>query len=216
MFVEREKNIDEVLQIERVFSNVSKGKVAASSDLEAVFGTSNERDVCRMILEMGQLQISGKERTQQLENKFREVATIICDKCVNEDTQRPFPLDVIEAAMKEELHFSVNPNKSAKSQALQVIKEMQSKKCLPIQRGHMRLKITIPDKKIGSKIKPEIAHLCICIEKETFGAAHVLVVLMDPGHFRELNDLIGKNTKGKGSVEVMELAVQQLGDTELV
>jgi len=211
-----EKNIDEVLQIERVFTNVSKGKVAAKSDLEAVFATDNEKEVCRIILETGQLQVSGKERTQQLENKFREIATIICDKCVNEETQRPFPLDVIETSMREELHFSVNLNKSSKSQALQVIKEMQAAKVLPIQRGFMRLKVTIPDKKVGSKIKPEIAHLCIAVEKETFGTCHVMTLLMDPGNFGTLSELIAKHTKGKGSVEVAELAVQQLGDTELI
>ena len=45
----REKNIDEVLQIERVFTNVSKGVAASSSDIKAVFGTDDIKEVCKMV-----------------------------------------------------------------------------------------------------------------------------------------------------------------------
>ena len=46
---------------------------------------------------------------------FRDIATIVSEKCVNPETKRPYPVGVIESAMKE-THFSVKPNKSSKQQ----------------------------------------------------------------------------------------------------
>ena len=48
-------------------------------------------------------------------NTFHEVDVIVADKCVNTETKRPYPVTMIEKAMKD-LHFSVKPNQSAKQQ----------------------------------------------------------------------------------------------------
>ena len=67
------------------------------------------------ILAKGELQVSDKERSQQFETMFRDIASIVSDKCVNPDTKRPYTVGVIESAMKE-IHFSVKPTKSTKMQ----------------------------------------------------------------------------------------------------
>ena len=59
--------------------------------------------------------MSEKERGQQLESMFRDIATIVSEKCVNPDTKRPYPVGVIERAMKE-IHYSVKPTRSTKQQ----------------------------------------------------------------------------------------------------
>ena len=64
--------------------------------------------------------MSDKERHQQLENSFKEIATIVADKCVNPETKRPYTVTMIEQAMKD-AHYSINPTKSSKQQALEVI-----------------------------------------------------------------------------------------------
>ena len=46
---------------------------------------------------------------------FRDIASIVSDKCVNPDTKRPYTVGVIESAMKE-IHYSVKPTKSTKQQ----------------------------------------------------------------------------------------------------
>lgn len=52
-----EKDIDEVLQTNEVFQNVSKGLVAQTEDLVKAFGTSNRDVICREILAKGDLQV---------------------------------------------------------------------------------------------------------------------------------------------------------------
>ena len=67
------------------------------------------------ILEKGEFQLSEKERQSQLNAKFTETATNITNMCINPSTQRPYPVSLIEQAMKD-AHISVKPNKSAKQQ----------------------------------------------------------------------------------------------------
>ncbi|RVE65133.1 hypothetical protein OJAV_G00133630, partial [Oryzias javanicus] len=115
-----EKDLDEVLQTHSVFMNVSKGQTAKKDDLVKAFGTEDQTEICKQILAKGELQVSDKERQSQLETMFRDIATTVADKCVNPDTKRPYPVSLIERAMKD-IHYSVKPNKSAKQQALEVI-----------------------------------------------------------------------------------------------
>ena len=67
------------------------------------------------ILTKGEVQVSDKERQTQLEQMFRDIATIVADKCVNPETKRPYTVILIERAMKD-IHYSVKINKSTKQQ----------------------------------------------------------------------------------------------------
>lgn len=51
---------------------------------------------------------------------YREIATIVADKCVNPDTKRPYPVTSIETAMKD-VHFSVNVMKNTKQQVKHIL-----------------------------------------------------------------------------------------------
>jgi len=110
-----EKDIDEVLQTHTVFANVSKGQAAKKEDLLSAFNTDDQTKICLEILDKGELQVSDKERTQHLENTFKEIASIVSGKCVNPETKRPYTISIIEQAMRD-IHFSVNPNRNAKQQ----------------------------------------------------------------------------------------------------
>ena len=57
-----ETDLDEVLQIERVFSNVQRGEVWGKEELRKVFDGMSVKSVCKEILHKGALQQSEKER----------------------------------------------------------------------------------------------------------------------------------------------------------
>lgn len=42
-----EKDLDEVLQTDKVFMNVSKGQVAKKEDLSKAFGTDDVTEICK-------------------------------------------------------------------------------------------------------------------------------------------------------------------------
>lgn len=203
-----EKNINEVVQTTTIFTNVSKGQVAAKNDLMTVFGVSDEHDVCLVILEKGELQVGQKERESDVSQKTKEIATIVADLCINAETQRPFPVTMIENSMKE-AHFSVHPTHTTKSQALEVIKLL--KEVLPIQRAQMRLRLEAP-KKNGKEVQSKITALVGSVEDEDWGSNFIMTVVIDPGRYRGVTDALGAITKGQGSCEILDMKVQEEGD----
>ena len=111
-----ETDMDEVLQTDKsVFQNVSKGVLAKRSDMIAVFGTDDSIAVCRAVLEQGELQVSDRERQAQYEGRFRDVSTIVAEKCVDPRTNRPYTVTTIENALRD-AHFAVATARSGKQQ----------------------------------------------------------------------------------------------------
>lgn len=70
-----EKDLDEVLQTETVYHNVSKGVLATSKELQEAFGTTDQRTICLEVLAKGELQVSDKERKVEFDNLFKDVAS---------------------------------------------------------------------------------------------------------------------------------------------
>nr|ACQ58627.1 Ribosome maturation protein SBDS [Anoplopoma fimbria] len=205
-----EKDLDEVLQTHTVFVNVSKGQVAKKEDLTKSFGTDDLTEICKQILAKGELQVSDKERHTQLETTFRDIATIVAEKCVNPETERPYTVNLIEGAMKD-IHYSVKPNKSSKQQALEVIRQL--KESMEIQRAHMRLRLVLPAKE-AKKLKEKLKPLLQVVESEDFDEQLEMVCLVDPGCFREIDELIRCETRGRGSLEVLSLKDVEEGEEE--
>ncbi|CAJ1064915.1 ribosome maturation protein SBDS [Xyrichtys novacula] len=206
-----EKDLDEVLQTNSVFINVSKGQTAKKEDLSKAFGTEDLTEICKQILSKGELQVSDKERQCQLETMFRDIATIVADMCVNPDTKRPYTVNLIERAMKD-IHYSVKPNKSTKQQALEVIRQL--KETMQIQRAHMRLRLVLPAKE-AKRLKEKLKPLLQVVESEDFDENLEMMCLIDPGFYREIDELIRCETKGRGSLEVLSLKDVEEGDEKL-
>jgi ribosome maturation protein SDO1 len=109
-----ETNLQEVLQVQTVFINVSKGMLASSHDLVEAFGTSDQSIVCKEILDKGEMQVSEQERGALLESIFRDVASIVVEKSINPENNRPYTISMIQTAMRQ-IHFSASISKSSKS-----------------------------------------------------------------------------------------------------
>lgn len=60
-----------------------------------------------------------------MESMFRDVATIVADKCVNPENSRPYTVGVVERAMKD-AHISLKPHKNTKQQVnlIMIISEL--------------------------------------------------------------------------------------------
>ncbi len=87
---------------------------------------------------------------------------------------------------------------------------MQESASVPIARAQMRLRICIPIKEaklIKSKLL-EIIHFESedwSSEFEGVGCLLIQICLVDPGLFKRLNEMLQLETKGKGTVEILNL-----------
>ena len=200
-----ETNLDDVLQISNVFVNVSKGEVAKANDLQKAFNTSEVSEIVKEILKKGEVQVGEKERDHDLSSLRREIATLVAEKCVDPATQHPYAVGIIEKAMAE-AGFSVKQNKNAKSQVSECIKLLQSNSNLPIQRARMRVRVAMPTAD-GKKLREKIIEGAETVEEDEMGQNEwEAILLIDPGQFRVINEILQKECKGRGRIETMTFA----------
>lgn len=204
-----EKDLDEVLQSHTVYSNVSKGILAKSKDLMLAFKTDDQTKICLEILEKGELQIAGKERESQLSSQFRDIATIVMQKTINSETQRPYTISMIERLMHE-IHFAVDPHSSSKKQALEVIRELQ--KHFPVKRSPMRLRLIIAEPNLFTLLEKLNAWNANIVSKDESGSQISVICELDPGFFREC-DVMVRNLQGR--LEILAMSVHFEGDTSV-
>ncbi|TDH65587.1 hypothetical protein CCR75_001349 [Bremia lactucae] len=203
-----EEDIGEVLQIAKVYENVSKGKFARKSDWSKAFHVQSEEQACRAILDHGELQVSEGERKALVENMYRDIATIIADKCVNPTSNRPYPYTVIERVMKE-IHYAVIPNRSAKQQALELMKRLPQ--IMPLARAKMKIVVTTPHIQVDA-IKQGLREEGAEILEQSGLESVRMIVLITPRSYRIVNTLVQTCTHGQGSLEVIDLKSHQEGE----
>lgn len=192
------------MQIENVFLNVSKGQVAPNDDLTKAFGTADVAEIIPEILKKGELQVGDKERSHELTNLWREIATQLAQSCVEPSSQKPYTVGMVEKAMKD-VHYSVKTGKSAKSQALDVLKLLQAKNTIPIQRARMRVRVTMPPKE-GKRLKEKLVALFENIEDEDYSDEWELVGTIEPGSLRQINLLLENEVKGQAGCETLSFS----------
>ncbi|KAG9228195.1 SBDS protein C-terminal domain-containing protein [Amylocarpus encephaloides] len=96
-----ETDLDNVLQINSVFLNVSKGQTAPSADLQKCFGAKTPiNDIILEILNKGELQVGERERHAQLERVHNEVVGIVASKLVDPRTKRVYTTGMVEKALE--------------------------------------------------------------------------------------------------------------------
>lgn len=139
------------------------------------------------------------------DNLFRDIATIVADKCVNPETKRPYTLSMIEKALRD-AHFSVNPAKGAKQQALKAVELL--KRSLPIERAQMTVRVTVPAPEGKAMRSLLLDTMRASLDGEShFGDAYSVDATLEPGFYKQLEAEVASRARGRGTVEVMALAV---------
>lgn len=214
-----ENDLNEVLQTVQVFSNVSKGITANKSELRAAFEDVltdlSDASICQYICAHGEIQVSEKERQVEYENKYREIAVLITNTTVNRDTGRPFSVSMIEATMKQ-IHVNINLKKNVKSQALEIVRQLKSV-LSTLQRAQMRVRILMPTS-IAKAVKSKVQALIAQVEQESYEYEYDATVIIDPGQFRALEELVQRECKGRGRIDILDHKVLNddvVGDDQL-
>lgn len=103
-----------------------------------------------------------------------------------------------------DIHFSVKPNRNAKQQALDVIPLLRES--IPLERASMRVKVVFGGGKDAKKLKEKLVKMCGTVEEDEWDAGTVTIIaLIDPGQFRVITDLLREETKGAGTMELLNL-----------
>jgi ribosome maturation protein SDO1 len=134
-----ETDLSEVLQSRDVFTNVSKGELASSSDLQSAFGTTDSDVICEIILKKGQLQSSNLEREHTQTSLTNQLVEMLSTRCTNSDTGRVYTTGILTSMLKES-GYNVNTTKDVKVVFLDAVRYLQDKG-YRIERARMRVRI---------------------------------------------------------------------------
>ena len=214
-----ETDLSEVLQTTTVFTNVSKGQFAKSSVLQECFGTADEEEVCRFILEKGEVQISDQERAVQLESMLREVASMVSEKCINPVNRRQYTMAQIRDAMKK-AGFMVHPTRNVKQQFLDCVRLLQEKSVINIERAKMLLVIVLTPLDDADFVNRRDNAVNLLTDAGVAGADirpavekcdPRVIFQSDPSLYRKL-ETISRDANVKGRLEIIQQCVTDEGD----
>ncbi|MBI5223327.1 ribosome assembly factor SBDS [Candidatus Micrarchaeota archaeon] len=192
-YVEKRKpDIKNILVSEELYADARKGEKAKASDVQKIFGTSDIMKILEFILRNGQVQLTTEQKRKKVEEKWKQIITIIARESIDPRTNAPHPPQRIENAM-EQAGIHVDPFKDPREQLDDVIKELRP--IIPLKFQKVRIAIKIP---------AEFSHKCYGtlknygIQKEEWGSKGDLMVVVEifGGLQGEFYDKLNKLTAG--------------------
>ncbi|OIO41406.1 ribosome assembly factor SBDS [Candidatus Pacearchaeota archaeon CG10_big_fil_rev_8_21_14_0_10_31_9] len=138
-------SINEVLVIDKIFTDAKKGDHASGKDLEEVFKTQDSAEVARQIIKRGDIEVPVEYKHKELSDKAKQIVTFLSKNAVDPRTGRPYTPERIESAIKES---GVNiTNKPIDSQLKEITEKIAI--ILPLRIETKRIKIIIPARYSG-------------------------------------------------------------------
>jgi len=137
----RKKNISNILVIETIFTDASKGLRPSENKLRENFGTDDVSKIAEIILKRGELQLTIDQRRRLIEEKRKQIVAFISRNCLDPRTSFPHPPLRIEQSMKQ-VKLVIDPFKSGEEQAKDVIEKLRP--ILPLKIERLRIAIKIP------------------------------------------------------------------------
>ncbi len=104
-------NLEDILAVEDIFENASRGDRSPEEDLQKAFGTLEVLPIAEIIIKKGEISLTAEQRKQFIENKRRQVIEVIARNAINPQTKTPHPPGRIEQAMTE-ARVNIDPTKS--------------------------------------------------------------------------------------------------------
>ncbi len=193
--------ISQMLVIDEIYADASKGTRASTEKLQKSFGTTDALTVAEEIMKHGELQLTTEQRRQLVDDKRKQIIAFISRNCIAPRTATPHPPLRIEQAFSQ-IRMVIDPFKPADEQAKTAIDELRA--LLPIKIEKMRVVV---------KVLPEHAAKAYgsikgfgTITKEEWQADGSLVALLEmpAGLYGSFIDRIGKLTQGTVQTKVLK------------
>jgi ribosome maturation protein SDO1 len=193
--------IDDILEVDEIFENASKGERAPEDILNHCFQTTDIIQIAEKILIKGDLNLTAEQRQEFFEKKRKQIINLLAKTCVNPKTRTPHPPLRIENAMKE-AKVMIDPSKSAEEQVKDIIVELR--KIIPISMETVKLAVQIPPEYTG-KAYGEIKRKGQ-IEKDEWqkDGSWIAVVSVAAGVQGEFMEMVQGMTKGRSEIKVLE------------
>ena len=193
-------DVDDILAVKEIFKDSKKGERHSSEELHKAFKTTNLWDVATTILKEGDIQLTTEQRHRFVEEKRKEIATIIARQGMDPKTKLPHPVTRILNAMAE-ARTLIDPFKPAKEQVKFVLEKIQE--ILPISLERIEIAIRVPIEYAG-KANAIVREITEVKKEEWTSTAWIALVEIPAGIQADIYDKLNKLTAGKVDVKIVK------------
>lgn len=191
-------DLNEVLLADNIFSDAKKGQLAASSELQKAFKTTEAGRIADIILKEGEIQATSEQRTQEREQKRNKLIYLINRQAIDAKTGLPIPSARIEMAL-EEAKIHLDDHRTAEEQFEEIISRLRL--ILPIKIEQKKVTLTIPAAYAG-KMYGIVSGLATILREEWQNdGSWKAVVELPAGLYPEFLDKLNSLTHGNVVVE---------------
>ena len=151
-------------------------------------------------MKSGELQLTTEQRRQLIEEKRRQIVTIITRNAIDPRTGTPHPPLRIEQAMGQ-VRLSIDPYKSAEEQAKLVIEELRP--ILPLKLEQMRIAVKVFPEHAARAYNAFKSFGTVSREEWQSDGSLMAVIEMPAGMYGSFIDRVGKLTQGTIQTKVL-------------
>jgi ribosome maturation protein SDO1 len=137
----RNVELSQVIAIDEVYQDSSKGLRANAENLQKYLGTADHAEAAKIVLERGDLQLTTEQRRKMIEDKRKQIVSIIARNFIDPRSGLPHPPSRVEQAMQE-IRLSIDPFKDAQEQSKVIVEQLRS--IIPLKSEKMKIRIRVP------------------------------------------------------------------------
>jgi len=193
-------DLKDVLAVEDIFKDAKAGDRASEESMSKVFHTTDVKQVADAILTKGELHLTTEQKKKMLENRRKQVISLIARNAINPQTKTPHPPARIESAM-EEAKVHVTLDRKASEQVEKIVKAIQP--IIPIKFEKVQVAIKIPAAH-AAKLYPIIREYGEVKKEEWAGTEQYCLIEMPGGLQDELYDKLNSVTHGEVKTKLVK------------
>lgn len=150
------------------------------------------KEICKKVIEDGELELSAAERKEAVAKKRAEIVTYLHKYYTDPKAGTPHPLVRIENAL-DQVKFRIEADLPTDKQALEAAKKIMT--ILPLKKSEMGGTISLPHAHIGAAASVLKKHARVLGENYTDTGCDYVVEFL-PGDYQTLLSELGKVTGG--------------------
>lgn len=194
-------NINDVLVTNAIFDDVKKGSHASEVDLKKLFNTIDKKEIAKIIVKEGDIQITTEHKNKIVEDKRKRIIDIIHRNAIDSKTGLPHPIQRIENAMNE-AKVNISYIKSAEAQVQDVLKLLRP--LIPIRFEIRELSIKIQPQHLGGAFRILKSYGKLLKENYQNDGSLLAILEIPAGIQEELVDKLNNLTHGQAMIEIIK------------
>jgi ribosome maturation protein SDO1 len=194
-------NLEDILAVEDIFENASRGDRSPEEDLQKAFGTLEVLPIAEIIIKKGDISLTAEQRKQFIENKRRQVIEVIARNAINPQTKTPHPPGRIEQAMTE-ARVNIDPTKSIDELVKIAMKAIRP--LIPIRFEEVEVAVKIPSAYAPKAYGEVAAYGKLIREAWQNDGSWIGVVQIPAGMQNEFYALVNRLTRGEAETKLLK------------